>query len=159
MLWFGRCPALFQKLCQGRAELCSCFQRNRVHILLQVTHAEIIPLRKTQKDLSLFLQGGFVAWRSQAGAATGEVWGFFMQKKRDSPQEGCCLPAHAMTSITVTALGQGQSGRSIPGTLARLCCFPEPGCNPCTALPQCKLPAPAPSLPARVESGAVDTWL
>lgn len=62
------------------------FQRNRVHILLQVTHAKIIPLRKTQKELShLFLQGGLAAWRSKAGAASGEVWGFFVQKKRDSP--------------------------------------------------------------------------
>lgn len=51
-----------------------CFQRNRVHIVPQVTHAEIIPLRKRQKEQShLFLQGGFAAWRSKAGAASGDV--------------------------------------------------------------------------------------
>lgn len=54
-----------------------CFQRNGVHIVPQVTHAEIILLRKRQKEQShLFLQGGFTAWRSKAGSASREVWGF-----------------------------------------------------------------------------------
>lgn len=101
MLWFGRCPALLQKLsgmCWAVQLLVGCcFQRNRVHILLQVTHAEIIPLRKTQEELSLFLPllPGRTCGREEQGRCC--EWGglglFWCIRKETAPKDDVvCQP-------------------------------------------------------------------
>lgn len=135
------------------------FQRNRVPIVPRMTHAEIIPLRKRQKEWShLFLQGGLEAWKGKAGATTNrEVRGFPMpcpldpcfEQGRGRQAVRNMLSASARYGIHHSdrpwpwAAWEGYLRHAAPTCRRASAPLPGPRCNHGVAQPRLSLPAPA----------------
>lgn len=164
MLQLGRCPALFQKLRQRCAELCSCSLGTVSKETGSLSCREWLMLRSSRSGRDrrngphLFLQGGLEAWKGKAGATTNrEVRGFPMpcpldpcfEQGRGRQAARNMLSASARYGIHHSdrpwpwAAWEGYLWHAAPACRRASAPLPGPRCNHGVAQPQLSLPASA----------------